>query len=543
MLAGGCVFAGCGSNNASSGGDSSATEAEKKSSAPDPTKGIKAVASTDNYRNVYQIFVNSFCDSDGDGTGDLKGIISQLDYINDGDPAKGSDLGADAIWLTPVMPSKSYHKYDVEDYYDIDKSFGTLEDYQKLLDECHKKGIKVLMDLVLNHISSQNPLFLNAQKEVAEGKLDGDAQYFEVHKSDYFSSDVQVVRMGGDYVCEANFSLDMPEWNLNSDKTRAEFKKIAKFWLDKGVDGFRLDAVKYYTNKDTDGVKFLEWFSKTCRDIKKDVYLVGEDWSGDSEIEDFYASNIDSLFAFKFATGTGQIVEAINNQNGTSLVKKLKAYDEKMGKASKNYINAMFLSNHDQLRIANSLEGKGLDYEKFAANVYMLAPGNSYTYYGEEIGMSSPETEGDAYFRLPMVFDSEKLQDIDVPGAGGDFEAPKAGGVKQQLEDENSLLNHYRRIINIKLQNPEIARGKIIKQQNFDDRSIGAYIVEYDKSKLMVIHNFSAEDSAELEITDDIIKDATVRADLLGDSKYGHVELKDGKLTLPPHSSVILKSK
>ena len=543
LLAGSCVFAGCGNNDGkSSDSGSSSSSEEKKNNAPDPTEGIKAVASTDNYRNVYQIFVNSFCDSNNDGIGDINGIISQLDYINDGDPAKGNDLGADAIWLTPVMPSKSYHKYDVEDYYDIDKSFGTLKDYEKLLSECHKRGIKVIMDLVLNHISSQNPLFVNAVKEVSDGKLDGDAQYFEVHKSDYFSSDVQVVRMGNDYVCEANFSLDMPEWNLNSDKTRAEFKKIAKFWLDKGVDGFRLDAVKYYTNKETDGVKFLKWFCDTCRDIKKEVYLVGEDWSGDSEIEDFYKSDIDSLFAFKFATSTGQIVEAINNQNGTTLVKKLKAYDEKMGKASKNFINAMFLSNHDQLRIANSLEGKGLDCEKFAANIYMLAPGNSYTYYGEEIGMTSPQTEGDAYYRLPMVFDSKNLQKITVLGTGDDFEAPEAGGVKQQLEDENSLLNHYRRIINVKLQNPEIARGKITKSQKFDDQEIGAYYVEYKGSKLLIIHNFSAEESKELTITDDMIKNATVRADLLGDTKDGHVELKDGKLTLPKRSSVIIKS-
>ena len=543
LLAGSCVFAGCGNNDGkSSDSGSSSSSEEKKNNAPDPTEGIKAVASTDNYRNVYQIFVNSFCDSNNDGIGDINGIISQLDYINDGDPTKGKDLGADAIWLTPVMPSKSYHKYDVEDYYDIDKNFGTLKDYEKLLSECHKRGIKVIMDLVLNHISSQNPLFVNAVKEVSDGKLDGDAQYFEVHKSDYFSSDVQVVRMGNDYVCEANFSLDMPEWNLNSDKTRAEFKKIAKFWLDKGVDGFRLDAVKYYTNKETDGVKFLKWFCDTCRDIKKEVYLVGEDWSGDSEIEDFYKSDIDSLFAFKFATSTGQIVEAINNQNGTTLVKKLKAYDEKMGKASKNFINAMFLSNHDQLRIANSLEGKGLDCEKFAANIYMLAPGNSYTYYGEEIGMTSPQTEGDAYYRLPMVFDSKNLQKITVPGTGDDFEAPEAGGVKQQLEDENSLLNHYRRIINVKLQNPEIARGKITKSQKFDDQEIGAYYVEYKGSKLLIIHNFSAEESKELTITDDMIKNATVRADLLGDTKDGHVELKDGKLTLPKRSSVIIKS-
>ena len=544
LLAGSCALTGCGGEQSSAQGETESQTSEVKpgNNAPDPIKGIKATASNDKYRNVYQIFVNSFCDSNGDGIGDINGIISQLDYINDGNPEKGEDLGADAIWLTPVMPSKSYHKYDVEDYYDIDKNFGTLKDYEKLLSECHKRGINVIMDLVLNHISSQNPLFLKAVREVSEGKLDGNAQYFEVHKKDYFSSDTQVVNMGNDYVCEANFSLDMPEWNLNSDKTKEEFKKISKFWLDKGVDGFRLDAVKYYNNKETDGVKFLKWFCDTCRDIKKDVYLVGEDWSGDSEIESFYESGIDSLFAFKFATNTGAIVEGIDSQKGFSVVKKIKAYDKKMSALSDNYINAMFLSNHDQVRIANSLEAKGLDYEKFAANVSMLAPGNSFIYYGEEIGMTAPQTDSDAYYRLPMVFDSGKLQKIDVPGTGeSDNKAPSGGGVAQQLKEDDSLLNHYRRIIQIKLQNPEIARGSVAKQVKFDDTAIGAYVVEYKGSKLMVIHNFSTEDSEELTITDEMLKNASVRADLPGDISYGHVELKNGKLTLPRHSSVILK--
>ena len=544
LLAGSCALTGCGGEQSSAQGETESQTSEVKpgNNAPDPIKGIKATASNDKYRNVYQIFVNSFCDSNGDGIGDINGIISQLDYINDGDPEKGEDLGADAIWLTPVMPSKSYHKYDVEDYYDIDKNFGTLKDYEKLLSECHKRGINVIMDLVLNHISSQNPLFLQAVREVSKGKLDGNAQYFEVHKKDYFSSDTQVVNMGNDYVCEANFSLDMPEWNLNSDKTKEEFKKISKFWLDKGVDGFRLDAVKYYNNKETDGVKFLKWFCDTCRGIKKDVYLVGEDWSGDSEIESFYESGIDSLFAFKFATNTGAIVEGIDSQKGFSVVKKIKAYDKKMSALSDNYINAMFLSNHDQVRIANSLEAKGLDYEKFAANVSMLAPGNSFIYYGEEIGMTAPQTDSDAYYRLPMVFDSGKLQKIDVPGTGeSDNKAPSGGGVAQQLKEDDSLLNHYRRIIQIKLQNPEIARGSVAKQVKFDDTAIGAYVVEYKGSKLMVIHNFSTEDSEELTITDEMLKNAAVRADLPGDISYGHVELKNGKLTLPRHSSVILK--
>lgn len=528
VILGGSVLAGCGS------------EQKDVKKAEDPVAGIKAVASTDNYRNVYQIFTQSFCDSDNDGVGDLQGIISQLDYLNDGDPNSGDDLGVDAIWLTPINPSESYHKYSVEDYYDVDKSFGTLQDFDKLIEECHKRGIHVILDMVLNHISYKNQLFLDACEEVKKGKLDGKAEYFEFHEPDYYSSEVQVIKVG-DYVCEANFSETMPEWNLKSDKTKEEFKKISKFWIDRGVDGFRLDAVKYFESKEVDGVEFLKWYVDTCRSLKPDIYLVGEDWSDDSEIKEYYASGIDSLFAFRFAQSFGEIVEAVNMQKGQSLVKKLCAYDSKMREANPDYINAMFLSNHDQVRIANALESKGLEAQKFAANIYMLVPGNSFTYYGEEIGMTAPDSDSDKWYRLPMVFDSENLQDITVDGASA-TEAPENGGAKQQLKDKNSLLNHYRRLITVKLQNPEIARGKITSQQNFDDSEVGAYFIESDSTKLLVIHNFSSDSEKQLEISDKILKNATVCADLLSSADAEHIELKDGKITLPAYSSVVLKS-
>ena len=123
------------------------------------------------------------------------------------------------------MPSKSYHKYDVEDYYNIDPDFGTLDDFDKLIEECHKRGINVILDLVLNHASSKNPLFTKAVEEVADNKLDGNAEYFEIHKASYFDSDTQTISLGNGYACEANFSQEMPEWNLNSKKTREELDR------------------------------------------------------------------------------------------------------------------------------------------------------------------------------------------------------------------------------------------------------------------------------------------------------------------------------
>lgn len=534
------VLGGC-SSQGSAGDSTSATEAEKVVVA-DPIEKLSATASTDKYRNYYEIFVHSFCDSDGDQVGDLKGIISQLDYLNDGDPNTGDDLGVDGIWLTPIMPSKSYHKYDVENYYDIDPEFGTLEDFDTLVEECHKRGINLIIDLVLNHISSQNPLYTKAVDEVSTGKIDGNAEYFEIHPTSYFDAGTKTNLLSHGYACEANFSPEMPEWNLNSEKTRKEFTKIADFWLDRGVDGFRLDAIKYYSNKGTNGEEFMKWFYDTCKEKNSDVYMVGENWTDDSEIEEMYESGIDSQFAFKFAQSTGTIIGNVIAQNGVSTAKKVMNYNNKMSKVDDNYINAMFLTNHDQVRCANSLEPLGLGYEKLAASVYMLFPGNSFMYYGEEIGITAPNTTNDAAYRTPMIFDSEKLPDIFVNGIGDEAVAPKFGGVKQQLADDNSLLNYYRRIIKIKNQNPELARGTITEIENFDDTNICAFYTEYEGSKLLVIHNFSKSDSKTLTITDDMIKNAAVRADLVASDANSHIALDGGKLVLPKQSTVILKS-
>ena len=532
------MLVGCSNENKNETSTPSEQKTEKDS---DPIANIKAEKSTDKYRNYYEIIVNSFCDSNGDTIGDLQGIISQLDYLNDGDPNSGNDLGIDGIWLTPIMPSKSYHKYDVEDYYDIDESFGTLADFDKLVEECHKRGINIIIDLVLNHISSQNPLYLNAIAEVADGKLDGDAEYFEIHKKSYFSDDTQVNDLANGYACEANFSHDMPEWNLNSDKTKKEFMNIAKFWIDRGVDGFRLDATKFYTNAETDGAEFLGWFYDSCQKIKPDIYMVGENWTDNSQILEMCESGIDSFFAFKYAQASGSIIKGILSENGASIPGRLMSYENKAVEINKDYINALFLSNHDQVRISNALSPLGLSYEKFAASIYMLFPGNPFMYYGEEISVSAAETTSDAYYRSAMIFDSENLPEISVDAKPIPIESPERGGVKQQLEDENSLLNFYRRILKIKLQNPEIARGRIVKTEDFGDVAICAYYIEYNGSTLMIIHNFSKEKSKDVTITESMIANPTVRADLVTDNS-GHISMTDGKLTLPPQSTVIIKT-
>ena len=196
--------------------------------------------------------------------------------------------------------------------------------------------------------------------------------------------------------------------------------------------------------------------------------MVGENWSDDADIQELYKSGVDSQFAFKFSTSTGIIISNVIAQGGAATVNKIMNYDNKMAKENPNAINAMFLSNHDQVRSGNTLEGQGLSSQKLAAAVYMLAPGNPFIYYGEEIGIKAPNTTNDAAYRTQMVFDSDNLPDIFVNGIGDEPDVPTNGGVKQQLADKDSLLNYYRRIIKIKNQNPEIARGRITGTENFD---------------------------------------------------------------------------
>ena len=296
------VLSACGEN-----GDTGSTAAPQGGSTSDlnagnPANELKITPSSDKYRAYYQVWIGSFHDSNGDEIGDIPGLIEKLDYINDGDPDGGGDLGMDGIWLSPMMPSSTYHKYNIEDYYDIDPEFGTLDDFDKLIEECHKRGIVVIIDLVLNHSGAAHEFFVKACEELRDGKEDGYARYYNFSKEQ--NGVYQYNVSGSDYYYQADFWDQMPDWNLSFEGTREYFEDVTKFWLDRGVDGFRLDAVKYFSDSHTDGKEFLSWFYKMAQGYKSDVYMVGEDWDESGSVYDMYESGIDSLFNFKFA-GSG----------------------------------------------------------------------------------------------------------------------------------------------------------------------------------------------------------------------------------------------
>jgi len=435
----------------------------------------------DNYFNVYQIFVGSFYDSDGDGIGDLRGITMKLDYI-------GEILGADAIWLTPINPSPTYHKYDVTDYTAIDPDFGTLQDFKDLIEAANERGIAVIKDLVVNHTSTEHPWFQNALEEIQYQK---DFHYFNYYNFTHIRQPSHYPAGGGFYY-EAVFWSGMPDLNWDNADVRREFEEIVKFWLDLGVAGFRLDAAKHiYENDHAANIAFWTWFAEMCRAVDPNVYLVAEVWDTDSVMVPYYLSGLESLMNFTFAGANGIITNSINRQNGNDLAFNIERYDTIIRRHNENAINAVFISNHDMDRSAEYFGGDE-EKMKLAVAIQLLIPGNSFIYYGEEIGMTGRGRDENK--RAPMVWSLTDQTGQTNPPQNATYVPVMSEGVAEQLAREDSLLNYYRAILEIKNRHPAIARGIPTRLPTTPiNRFIGAYMVTHGETSLIIVHNLSPQ--------------------------------------------------
>lgn len=502
----------------------------------------------DSYRNYYEIFVGSFYDSNGNGIGDINGIIKKLDYLNDGDGKSDKDLGIDGIWLMPIMPSPTYHKYDVTDYFEIDPQYGTMEDFEKLIKECNGRGIDLIIDLVLNHTSSQHPWFLSAKKSLTVAPCGKEmCSYSELCREHnkyvkYYNfsqeklSGYHSVGMPNGWYYEGVFWDQMPDLNLDNEEVWKEVEKISKFWIDKGVSGFRLDAVtSYYTGNVSKNVEALNRINTITKNYKEDAYIVGEAWTDAGSIENYYKSGIDSFFNFPYGDSNGLLVNTIRNKSGVGFAKRIEVWQKAIKSINENAIDATFLSNHDMGRSAGFLM-RDLPKEKMAASLYLMMPGNSFIYYGEEIGMTG--SGKDENKRLPMVWSVDNKAGIPNASAGATSDNNSiSAGVLEQDKDEESLLNFYRRAIKLKNMNPEVARG-IVTAIDVGNDSICMYSCEYEDSKIYVVHNLSDE-----EIKIDFAKEDFNYSEMHGylTAAEGKVVLKDNVLNLPPTSTAIIK--
>jgi glycosidase len=484
-------------------------------------------ASSDAYRNYYEIFVGSFYDSNGDGVGDLAGVTDKLSYIRD-------DLGADGIWLTPISPSPSYHKYDITDFEAVDPSFGTMADFEKLIAAAHAKGIRVLLDLVVQHTSSQHPWFQQAVAALQAGTPSPYIDYYHFARTpqpgyvQYGSSNIYY---------SAAFSPDMPDLNLDAPAVRTEIASIVTFWLGKGADGFRLDATtSYYPHDEAAAVAFIDWLTTTSRAVDPDAYVVGEAWTDASTLTSYYASGAD-FFNYPFALVDGTINADIRSKNGTALAAATQTWNDTIHAANPDAMNAAFISNHDNPRPAGYLLRK-LPAEKLSAATYLLMPGSPFLYYGEEIGMLGSGTDPNK--RMPMVWSAKGGTGTTKPPPGGTYDESAVVPVAEQLRDPNSLLSFYHEVLALKAKYPGIARGAYTALRA-SDASVMAFSDAYQGTTVYVLENLDTKPHTE-DLAAVGVPSGAKLADYLLTGGSTKPSLAGDRLTLPAGAIAVISA-
>ena len=506
----------------------------------------------DKYRTYYEVFLYSFYDSDGDGIGDLKGLTEKLDYINDGDPSTDTDLGCNGIWLMPIMPSTTYHKYDVTDYEDIDPEYGTMDDFKTLVEECHNRGINVIIDFVMNHTSSKHEWFQTAYQYLQSLPEGTEPDTAECPYVDYYNFSKE--KLGGyypvegtDWYYEGQFWSEMPDLNWDNDAVKAEFEEIAQFWLDLGVDGFRLDAVKeLYTGADDKNIAVLSWFNDMVKAKKEDAYIVGEAWNDYNIYAKYYQSGIDSLFDFAFADKDGIIANTVKgirpaSSYGKSLVNTQELYES----YSDTYIDAPFYTNHDMARSAGYYSGDDSEAQTKIGNAMnLLMSGNAFLYYGEELGMKG--SGKDENKRAPMYWsvDANATGMCDGPKDMDDIKM-KYGSLEEQESDGNSIYQYVKQVMALRNQFPAIARGTVAFDERISNDTVCVIQKTYEDEQLTIVFNISAEtqtinfDNASLNATVDRENPMQLVGELLTGTKE---PVFDGnELTLPAYSVVVIE--
>ena len=444
----------------------------------------------DNNRVFYEIFVGSFSDSNGDGVGDLRGIINRMDYLNDGDPQSGLSLGVEGIWLTPIFSSSTYHKYDVNDFYSVDPSFGTMDDLKELIDLCHERNVKLILDLPINHTGTQNRWFKNfinahtmhnpdnAYYDFYVWREKGDALPAGRHFAQYLTSGVYY---------EANFSDSMPEPDFDNPFVRETLLNVAKYYLDLGIDGFRFDAAKYiYYGDNAASAAFWDWYIGELKQIKPELYTVAEVWDGDSIIDQYIPFT--NCFNFTTSQTSGLIAETAKAGDANRFTAYVEQYQNKIRALRPDAQNAFFIANHDTDRAAGYLTVAS-GQMKMAANLYLLSPGSPFIYYGEEIGLrgSRGGANTDANRRLAMLWgDGDTVKD--PAGSTYDLSKQTPYSVQDLFHMSDGLYNYYKRLIMIRKANPEIARGEYTALAVPDSKA-GGFLASWEGGTVAVFHN------------------------------------------------------
>lgn len=481
----------------------------------------------------YEIFVRSFYDTDGDGVGDFDGITQKLAYLE--------DLGITAIWLMPVHPSPSYHGYDVLNYYNVNPEYGTMADFERLLDEAHQRDIRIIIDLVINHTSSGHPFFVTANSDPASPYRD----WYLWSETDPGNG----WHRGNSGYYYGFFWEGMPDLNYRNPEVTNFMEGVVAFWLDEvGVDGFRVDAAKHLIEEgklreNTQATH--EWYRDFYRFYKNefpDAYMVGEVFgAGSSVVKSYTGDQLDQVFNFEMSSG---MVNGANNGANSGINSAIKFALADMP----DFNFATFLANHDQNRVMSVLNGDAGE-AKVAASLLLTSPGTPFVYYGEEIGMQGRKPDED--IRLPMQWSGEENAGFSgsTPWRGPEASYPQAN-VEAQVDDPDSLLTHYRTLIHLRQAQPALS-GEGIQLLDTGHSGVYAALRYNDAAFLLVLVNLAGEQVREYSLTLDeaAMEDGTYSlTSLLGQADESSLTVEAGKISefvpvhsLPAHSTFILQ--
>jgi glycosidase len=443
---------------------------------------------------IYEIFPRSFQDSDGDGVGDLQGVISRLDYLNDG---TANSLGVDAIWLTPIFPSPSYHGYDITDYDSVRPEYGDLPALKKLIAEAHRRGIRVLLDVAVNHTSMNHPWF-NAFPEAKNLYL------WSPKPLDWSQGQGAWHARQGEYYF-STFSAKMPDLNWRNPQVLARIEDVFKFWVSIGVDGFRLDAAKFLIKgpqgQDNQPETHALWkqIVHSTREVAPDTFFVGEIWDSAQNIASYYGSGDELDAAFDFPTMQALRDSFVARDAGAFAA----ALSERVKIQPKPGFAAPFAGNHDLTRLA-SATGGDVAQGILAAVAVMTLPGSATLYYGDEIGIPEGAQTLDVGKRTPMQWDNSPSRGFTAasqPWTAFSSNEP-AISVASQGANPRSLLSAYKKLIHLRVANSFLFSGTVSEV-----RSPAPGVVSYVRSdpehtddRALVVLNFSKVKLPKFEI-------------------------------------------